>query len=149
MDRNGYWGLLLLSGGLLLGALIGPYKGGSGNTSPKYGQSRNDRIPPSYKQSVAICATAFVIEALLTFVGIAFFDTLSPKARQIVFDTGLAVCVIGAVVFTVVIGIHEHLEKRWKRITKGKKHFTQRELREYEDLLYHRKPKKETGMKKR
>lgn len=98
---------------------------------------------------MAICATAFVIEALLTFVGIAFFDMLSPKARQIVFDTGLAVCVIGAVVFTVVIGIHELLEKRWKRITKGKKHFTQRELREYEDLLYHRKPKKETGMKKR
>ena len=64
MDRNGYCGLLLLSGGLLLWALIGPYKGGSGNTSPKYGQSRNDRIPPSYKQSVAICATAFVIEAL-------------------------------------------------------------------------------------
>ena len=148
MDRNGCWGLLLLSGGLLLGALTGPYKG-NGNSSPRYGRSRNDRIPPSHKQSVAICATAFVIEALLTFVGIAFFDMLSPKARQIVFDTGLAVCVIGAVVFTVVIGIHEHLEKRWKRITKGKKHFTQRELREYEDLLYHRKPKKETGMKKR
>lgn len=141
MDRNGYWGLLLLSGGLLLGALTGPYKG-NGNSSPRYGRSRNDRIPPSYKQSVAICATAFVIEALLTFVGIAFFDMLSPRARQIVFDTGLAVCVIGAVVFTVVIGIHEHLEKRWKRITKGKKHFTQRELREYEDLLYRRKPKK-------
>ena len=148
MDRNGHWGLLLLSGGLLLGALTGPCKG-NGNSSPRYGRSRNDRIPPSYKQSVAICATAFVIEALLTFVGIAFFDTLSPRARRIVFDTGLAVCVIGAVVFTVVIGIHEHLEKRWKRITKGKKHFTQRELREYEDLLYHRKPKKETGMKKR
>ena len=148
MDRNGYWGLLLLSGGLLLGALTGPCKG-NGNSSPRYGRSRNDRIPPSYKQSVAISATAFVIEALLTFVGIAFFDMLSPKARQIVFDTGLAVCVIGAIVFTVVIGIHEHLEKRWKRITKGKKHFTQRELREYEDLLYHRKPKKETGMKKR
>ena len=148
MDRNGYWGLLLLSGGLLLGALTGPYRDGN-NTSPKYGRSRNDRVPPSYKQSVAICATAFVIEALLTFVGIAFFDMLSPRARRIAFDTGLAVCVIGAVVFTVVIGIHEHLEKRWKRITKGKKHFTQRELREYEDLLYHRKPKKETGMKKR
>ncbi len=114
MDRNGYWGLLLLSGGLLLGALTGPYKG-NGNSSPRYGRSRNDRIPPSYKQSVAICATAFVIEALLTFVGIAFFDMLSPKARQIVFDTGLAVCVIGAVVFTVVIGIHEHLEKRRDR----------------------------------
>ena len=110
MDRNGYWGLLLLSGGLLLGALTGPYKG-NGNSSPRYGRSRNDRIPPSYKQSVA----AFVIEALLTFVGIAFFDMLSPKARQIVFDTGLAVCVIGAVVFTVVIGIHEHLEKRRDR----------------------------------
>ena len=114
MDRNGYWGLLLLSGGLLLGALTGPCKG-NGNSSPRYGRSRNDRIPPSYKQSVAICATAFVIEALLTFVGIAFFDMLSPKARQIVFDTGLAVCVIGAVVFTVVIGIHEHLEKRRDR----------------------------------
>lgn len=114
MDRNGYWGLLLLSGGLLLGALTGPCKG-NGNSSPRYGRSRNDRIPPSYKQSVAISATAFVIEALLTFVGIAFFDMLSPKARQIVFDTGLAVCVIGAVVFTVVIGIHEHLEKRRDR----------------------------------
>lgn len=114
MDRNGYWGLLLLSGGLLLGALTGPCKG-NGNSSPRYGRSRNDRIPPSYKQSVAICATAFVIEALLTFVGIAFFDMLSPRARQIVFDTGLAVCVIGAVVFTVVIGIHEHLEKRRDR----------------------------------
>ena len=148
MDRNGYWGLLLLSGGLLLGALTGPYKG-NGNSSPRYGRSRNDRIPPSYKQSVAICATAFVIEALLTFVGIAFFDMLSPKARQIVFDTGLVVVGIGFVVSLVVLGIHEHLEKRWKRITKGKKHFTQRELREYEDLLYHRKPKKETGMKKR
>lgn len=148
MDRNGYWGLLLLSGGLLLGALTGPYKG-NGNSSPRYGRSRNDRIPPSYKQSVAICATAFVIEALLTFVGIAFFDTLSPRARRIVFDTGLVVVGIGFVVSLVVLGIHEHLEKRWKRITKGKKHFTQRELREYEDLLYHRKPKKETGMKKR
>lgn len=114
MDRNSCWGSLPLSGGLLLGALTGPYKG-NGNSSPRYGRSRNDRIPPSYKQSVAICATAFVIEALLTFVGIAFFDMLSPKARQIVFDTGLAVCVIGAVVFTVVIGIHEHLEKRRDR----------------------------------
>ena len=56
---------------------------------------------------------------------------------------------IGLFASIVVIGIHEHLEKRWKRITKGKKHFTQRELREYEDLLYHRKPKKETWMKKR
>lgn len=114
MDRNGYWGLLLLSGGLLRGALTGPCKG-NGNSSPRYGRSRNDRIPPSYKQSVAIGATAFVIEALLTFVGIAFFDMLSPKARQIVFDTGLAVCVIGAVVFTVVPGIHEHSEKRRDR----------------------------------
>ena len=85
----------------------------------------------------------------MTFVGIAFFDTLSPRARRIVFDTGLVVVGIGFVVSLVVLGIHEHLEKRWKRITKGKKHFTQRELREYEDLLYHRKPKKETGMKKR
>lgn len=98
---------------------------------------------------MAISATAFVIEALLTFVGIAFFDTLSPRARRIVFDTGLVVVGIGFVVSLVVLGIHEHLEKRWKRITKGKKHFTQSELREYEDLLYHRKPKKETGMKKR
>lgn len=109
MDRNGYWGLLLLGGGLLLGALTGPYKG-NGNSSPRYGRSRNDRIPPSYKQSVAICATAFVIEALLTFVGIAFFDTLSPRARRIVFDTGLVVVGIGFVVSLVVLGIHEHLE---------------------------------------
>lgn len=114
MDRNGYWGLLLLSGGLLLGALTGPYEG-NGNSSPRYGRSRNDRIPPSYKQGVAIGATAFVIEALLTFVGIAFFDTLSHRARRIVFDTGLVVVGIGFVVSLVVLGIHEHLEKRRDR----------------------------------
>ena len=148
MDRNGYWGLLLLSGGLLLGALTGPYKG-NGNSSPRYGRSRNDRIPPSYKQSVAISATAFVIVVICTFVGLAFYDILSHKAQQVVFRIGMITALIGLFASIVVIGIHEHLEKRWERITKGKKHFTQRELREYEDLLYHRKPKKETGMKKR
>ena len=148
MDRNGYWGLLLLSGGLLLGALTGPCKG-NGNSSPRYGRSRNDRIPPSYKQSVAISATAFVIVVICTFVGLAFYDILSHKAQQVVFRIGMITALIGLFASIVVIGIHEHLEKRWKRITKGKKHFTQRELREYEDLLYHRKPKKETGMKKR
>ena len=83
---------------------------------------------------------------------------LSHRAQQTIFDIGMIAACIGIVALVVVIGlfasivvigIHEHLEKRWERITKGKKHFTQRELREYEDLLYHRKPKKETGMKKR
>lgn len=114
MNRNDFWWLLFFGGTDLLAALIWPYKGGI-KTAPKYGRSRNDRIPPSYKQGVAIGATVFAIEALLTFVGIAFFDMLSPRARQIVFDTDLAVCVIGAVVFTVVPGIHEHSEKRRDR----------------------------------
>lgn len=109
MNRNDFWWLLFFGGTDLLAALIWPYKGGI-KTAPKYGRSRNDRIPPSYKQGVAIGATAFVIEALLTFVGIAFFDTLSPRARRIVFDTGLVVVGIGFVVSLVVLGIHEHLE---------------------------------------
>ena len=148
MNRNDFWVLLYWGGTDLLAALIWPYKGGI-KTAPKYGRSRNDRIPPSYKQGVAIGATVFAIEALLTFVGVVFFDMLSHRAQQTIFDIGMIAACIGIVALAVVIGIHEHLEKRWKRITKGKKHFTQRELREYEDLLYHRKPKKETGMKKR
>lgn len=146
MNRNDFWWLLLF-GGVLLAAQIWP-KGGV-NAAPKYGRSRNDRIPPSYKQSVAISATAFVIVVICTFVGLAFYDILSHKAQQVVFRIGMITALIGLFASIVVIGIHEHLEKRWERITKGKKHFTQRELREYEDLLYHRKPKKETGMKKR
>lgn len=148
MNRNDFWVLLYWGGTDLLAALIGPYRGNK-NLAPKYGRSRNDRIPPSYKQGVAIGATAFAIEALLTFVGVVFFDMLSHRAQQTIFDIGMIAACIGIVALVVVIGIHEHLEKRWERITKGKKHFTQRELREYEDLLYHRKPKKETGMKKR
>ena len=148
MNRNDFWVLLYWGGIDLLAALIGPYRGNK-NLAPKYGRSRNDRIPPSYKQGVAIGATVFAIEALLTFVGVVFFDMLSHRAQQTIFDIGMIAACIGIVALAVVIGIHEHLEKRWKRITKGKKHFTQRELREYEDLLYHRKPKKETGMKKR
>ena len=148
MNRNDFGWLLFFGGTDLLAALIWPYKGGI-KTAPKYGRSRNDRIPPSYKQGVAIGATAFAIEALLTFVGVVFFDMLSHRAQQTIFDIGMIAACIGIVALVVVIGIHEHLEKRWERITKGKKHFTQRELREYEDLLYHRKPKKETGMKKR
>ncbi len=148
MNRNDFWVLLYWGGTDLLAALIWPYKGGI-KTAPKYGRSRNDRIPPSYKQGVAIGATVFAIEALLTFVGVVFFDMLSHRAQQTIFDIGMIAACIGIVALAVVIGIHEHLEKRWERITKGKKHFTQRELREYEDLLYHRKPKKETGMKKR
>ena len=61
MNRNDFWWLLFFDGVLLV-EQIWP-KGGV-NAAPKYGRSRNDRIPPSYKQSVAICATAFVIEAL-------------------------------------------------------------------------------------
>ena len=148
MNRNDFWWLLFFGGTDLLAALIWPYKGGI-KTAPKYGRSRNDRIPPSYKQGVAIGATVFAMEALLTFVGVVFFDMLSHRAQQTIFDIGMIAACIGIVALVVVIGIHEHLEKRWERITKGKKHFTQRELREYEDLLYHRKPKKETGMKKR
>lgn len=148
MNRNDFWVLLYWGGIDLLAALIGPYRGNK-NLAPKYGRSRNDRIPPSYKQGVAIGATVFAIEALLTFVGVVFFDMLSHRAQQTIFDIGMIAACIGIVALAVVIGIHEHLEKRWERITKGKKHFTQRELREYEDLLYHRKPKKETGMKKR
>ena len=148
MNRNDFWVLLYCGGTDLLAALIWPYKGGI-KTAPKYGRSRNDRIPPSYKQGVAIGATVFAIEALLTFVGVVFFDMLSHRAQQTILDIGMIAACIGIVALVVVIGIHEHLEKRWERITKGKKHFTQRELREYEDLLYHRKPKKETGMKKR
>ena len=146
MNRNDFWWLLFF-GGVLLVTSIWP-KGGV-KTAPKYGRSRNDRIPPSYKQGVAIGATVFAIEALLTFVGVVFFDMLSHRAQQTILDIGMIAACIGIVALVVVIGIHEHLEKRWERITKGKKHFTQRELREYEDLLYHRKPKKETGMKKR
>ena len=146
MNRNDFWWLLFF-GGVLLVTSIWP-KGGV-NAAPKYGRSRNDRIPPSYKQGVAIGATVFAIEALLTFVGVVFFDMLSHRAQQTILDIGMIAACIGIVALVVVIGIHEHLEKRWERITKGKKHFTQRELREYEDLLYHRKPKKETGMKKR
>ena len=56
---------------------------------------------------------------------------LSHRAQQTIFDIGMIAACIGIVALAVVIGIHEHLEKRWKRITKGKKHFTQRELREY------------------
>ena len=142
MNRN-YFGWLLFFGGTdLLAALIWPYKGGI-KTAPKYGRSRNDRIPPSYKQGVAIGATVFAIEALLTFVGVVFFDMLSHRAQQTILDIGMIAACIGIVALAVVIGIHEHLEKRWKRITKGKKHFTQSELRKYEDLLYHRKPKEE------
>ena len=148
MNRNEFWVLLYWGGIDLLAALIGPYRGNK-NLAPKYGRSRNDRIPPSYKQGVAIGATVFAIEALLTFVGVVFFDMLSHRAQQTILDIGMIAACIGIVALAVVIGIHEHLEKRWKRITKGKKHFTQSELREYEDLLYHRKPKKETGMKKR
>ena len=148
MNRNDFWVLLYWGGTDLLAALIWPYKGGI-KTAPKYGRSRNDRIPPSYKQGVAIGATVFAIEALLTFVGVVFFDMLSHRAQQTILDIGMIAACIGIVALVVVIGIHEHLEKRWERITKGKKHFTQSELREYEDLLYHRKPKKETGMKKR
>ena len=148
MNRNDFWWLLFFGGTDLLAALIGPYRGNK-NLAPKYGRSRNDRIPPSYKQGVAIGATVFAIEALLTFVGVVFFDMLSHRAQQTILDIGMIAACIGIVALVVVIGIHEHLEKRWERITKGKKHFTQRELREYEDLLYHRKPKKETGMKKR
>lgn len=146
MNRNDFWWLLFFDGVLLV-AQIWP-KGGV-NAAPKYGRSRNDRIPPSYKQSVAISATAFVIVVICTFVGLAFYDILSHKAEQVVFRIGMITALIGLFASIVVIGIHEYLEKRWERITKGKKHFTQRELREYEDLLYHRKPKKETGMKKR
>ena len=146
MNRNDFWWLLFFDGVLLV-AQIWP-KGGV-NAAPKYGRSRNDRIPPSYKQSVAISATAFVIVVICTFVGLAFYDILSHKAQQVVFRIGMITALIGLFASIVVICIHEHLEKRWERITKGKKHFTQRELREYEDLLYHRKPKKETGMKKR
>lgn len=132
--------VIVFGGAELLAALIGPYKG-NGNTSPKYGRSRNDRIPPSYKQGVAIGATVVVIEALVTFVGIAFFDMLSPRARQTVCDTGLSVGGIGFVVFTVVPGIHEHPEKRRDRKKREGTLYTS-ELQAYEDLLYRRKPKK-------
>lgn len=140
MSKNGFWMLLLFGGVELLAVIVGPYQHSGGrNTSPKYGKSRNDRIPPSYKQSVAVAAAFFAMEVIFTFIGVTFFDLLSDRVRRV-----LCICVIIAVVLelvvsTVIVGVHEHLEKRWHRITKGKKHFTQKELREYEDLLYHRK----------
>ena len=86
MNRNDFWWLLFF-GGVLLVTSIWP-KGGV-NAAPKYGRSRNDRIPPSYKQSVAISATAFVIVVICTFVGLAFYDILSHKAQQVVFRIGM------------------------------------------------------------
>ena len=74
---------------------------------------------------------------------------LSHKAQQIVYDIGMITVFIGLIALALVIGIHEHLEKRWERITKGKKHFTQSELRKYEDILYHRKPKEEKKKEKK
>ena len=115
MNRNDF-GWLLFFDGVLLVAQIWP-KGGV-NAAPKYGRSRNDRIPPSYKQSVAISATAFVIVVICTFVGLAFYDILSHKAQQVVFRIGMITALIGLFASIVVLGIHEHLEKRWKRITK-------------------------------
>ena len=85
MNRNDFWVLLYWGGTDLLAALIGPYRGNK-NLAPKYGRSRNDRIPPSYKQGVAIGATVFAIEALLTFVGVVFFDMLSHRAQQTIFE---------------------------------------------------------------
>ena len=148
MNRNNFGALLLWGGAELMGGLVWPYKG-NGNTAPKYGKSRNARIPPSYKQGLAISVTVFVIEVICTFIGVVFFDRLSHKAQQIVFDLGMIAAGIGLIAFTVVLGIHEHLERRWNRITKGKKHFTQSELRKYEDLLYCRKRKEKNRREKK
>ena len=140
MRRNEFWLLLFLGGWALLAIIVGPYNITSGrNTSPRYGKSRNDRIPPSYKQCVAIAATFFAIEAILAFTGIAFFDWLSDRARGVLGIAGMILIGVELVVCTVIFGIHEHREKRWRKITRGKKHFTRKELRAYEDLLYRRK----------
>lgn len=142
MNKNEFWVLLLWGGLVLLASAAGPYqRTGGRNGAPRYGRSRNDRIPPSYKQIVGIAAAIFAIEAVLVFIGMVFFELLPDRVLSVLYILGHVIVGLGFVACTAVLAIHESREKRWLKITRGKKHFTQKELREYEDLLYRRRRK--------